>query len=53
MKKQNMIIIVVVAFLLTITIGYALFSESLSINGTALAEGTFDVELYTLKIKMR
>lgn len=44
MKKQNMIIIVVVAFLLMITIGYALFSESLSINGTALAEGTFDVE---------
>ena len=44
MKKQNIAIIAVVAFVLAISVGYALFSETLQINGTATAKGNFDVE---------
>ncbi len=44
MKKQNIIIIGLIAVILTMAVGYALFSETININGTATAEGTFDVE---------
>lgn len=44
MKKQNIAIIGVIAFVLAVAVGYALFSETLNINGTATAEGDFDVE---------
>ncbi len=44
MKKQNIAIIAVVAFVLAISVGYALFSETLQINGTATAKGNFDVQ---------
>lgn len=48
MKKQNIIIIGVVAFVLAVAIGYALFSETLTINGTATAKGQFDVEFTSI-----
>ena len=44
MKKQNIIVVGIIAFILTVAVGYALFSETLTISGTATAEGTFDVE---------
>ena len=34
---------VFVIFCLSLTVGYALFSETITINGTATARGTFDV----------
>ena len=44
MKKQNIAIIGVVAFILAVAVGYALFSESIQVNGTAKASATFDYE---------
>lgn len=44
MKKQNIVIIGVVAFILAVAVGYAIFNETLTINGTASASGDFDVE---------
>ena len=44
MKKQNIAIIGVIAFVLAISVGYALFSQTLTINGTATAKGSFDVQ---------
>lgn len=44
MKKQSIAIIGVIAFVLAVAVGYALFSETLTISGTATAQGTFDVE---------
>lgn len=44
MKKQNIAIIGVVAFILAVAVGYALFSETITVNGTATAKGSFDVE---------
>lgn len=44
MKKQNIAIIGVIAFVLAVAVGYALFSETINVNGTANAKGNFDVE---------
>lgn len=44
MKKQSIAIIGVIAFVLAVAVGYALFSETLTINGTATAKGSFDYE---------
>lgn len=48
MKKQNIAIIGVVAFILAVAVGYALFSDTLTINGTATAKGDFDVEFTSI-----
>lgn len=50
MKKQSLLIVSIVAFLLTLTIGYAVFSDTITINGTANAKGNFDVEFTTASI---
>lgn len=50
MKKLNIFIVVIIAFVLTISIGYALFSETITINGTATAKGNFDVEFTSATI---
>lgn len=42
MNKKRNIIIVVIVFLLVISVGYALFSNTLTINGTATAKGDFN-----------
>lgn len=44
MKKQNIAIIGVVAFILAVAVGYAIFTDTLTIKGTATAKGDFDVE---------
>ena len=43
MKKKNMIIIGVIALILVVAVGYALFSSTLNINGTATAKGDFNL----------
>ena len=43
MKKKNMIIIGVIALILVVAVGYALFSDTLTINGTATAKGDFNL----------
>ncbi len=43
MKKKNMIIIGVIALILAVSVGYALFSSTLNINGTASAKGDFNL----------
>lgn len=43
-KKQNFIIIGVIAFVLALATGYALFSDEITVSGTATAKGSFDVE---------
>ncbi len=43
MKKKNMVIIGVVALILVVAVGYALFSSTLNINGTATAKGDFNL----------
>lgn len=40
--KAGKIAVVAMAILLTMMVGYALFSESININGTASAKGEFD-----------
>ena len=41
MNKQNKIIVGVVALILALTVGYAIFSQSLNISGTAKASANF------------
>lgn len=48
MKKQNIAIIAVIALVLAVSVGYALFSQTLTITGTAKASGTFDVQFTTI-----
>lgn len=48
MKRQSVLIIGVISFLIAISIGYAIFSENLEVNGTASAQGTFDVEFTSI-----
>ena len=43
MKKKNMVIIGVIALILAVSVGYALFSDTLTINGTATAKGDFNL----------
>ena len=52
-KKQNkktFLILSLFAALFTMTIGYAIFSESLNIGGTAVTTGTFDVQFSATSI---
>jgi len=48
MKIQSTLIIGVISFFIAMSVGYAIFSESLDINGTASASGTFDVEFTSI-----
>ena len=43
MNKQNRILLGVLAFIVACTIGYALFSETITISGTATAKGDFSI----------
>ena len=43
MKKKNMIIIGVIALILVVAVGYAIFSDTLTINGSATAKGDFNL----------
>ena len=44
MNKKNKILIGCLSLLLVLSVGYALFSETITINGTATAKGSFDIE---------
>ncbi len=50
MKKHKSILIGFLGFLFSMTVGYALFSQTVTINGTATARGSFDIEFTEAKI---
>lgn len=52
MKKQNIVIVGIVAFVLAIAIGYALFSETITINGSATAQGNFDMDITDAEVSV-
>ena len=43
MNKKNKILVGCLALLLALSAGYALFSDTITINGTATAKGNFDI----------
>mgnify|MGYP003308183578 CR=1 FL=1 len=43
MNKKNKILVGCLSLLLVLSVGYALFSETITINGTATAKGNFDI----------
>ena len=43
MSKGNKTLIALLALVLTCIVGYALFSETITVSGTATASGTFDI----------
>ena len=45
MNNKNKILVGCLALLLVLSVGYALFSETITINGTATAKGNFDIVL--------
>ena len=45
MKKQSIAIIGVIAFVLAVAVGYALFSQTVTVKGTATASGNFNVKI--------
>ena len=45
MNKQKGIIIGILALIVTMMVGYAIFSETITINGTATAKGEFDMTI--------
>ena len=49
MNKQKGIIIGILALIVTMMVGYAIFSETITINGTATAKGEFSFEISTQK----
>ena len=42
-NKKNKLLVGCLALLLALSVGYALFSENITINGTATAKGSFDI----------
>ncbi len=50
MNKKKGIIIGVLAVALVMVVGYALFSDTLTINGTATAQGDFDMQIISAEI---
>jgi hypothetical protein len=49
-KKRNYVIVVLLVLLLALAVGYAAFSDTLKISGTANAKGTFDMEFTSATI---
>ena len=49
-KTRNKIFVGCLALLLVMVAGYALFSQNLTINGTAKAQGNFDIEIVRAEI---
>ena len=43
MSKNNKIILVILTFIVSLMIGYALFSETVTISGTATSQGQFKI----------
>ena len=49
MNNKNKILVGCLALLLVLSVGYALFSDTITINGTATAKGDFAFEITTMK----
>ena len=49
MKKKNMIIIGIITLILVVAVGYALFSDTLTITGSATAKGNFELTYFCEK----
>lgn len=49
-SKKNYVLIALVVILLCIAVGYAAFASNLTINGTANANGTWDVKFVSAQI---
>ena len=49
MNKSNKILLVVFSFIVVCVIGYALFSENITVTGTAIAKGDFSYSIETMK----
>lgn len=49
LSKNNKILIGCLALLLVMSVGYALFSDTITINATATAKGDFSYEITTMK----
>ena len=49
-NKKNYLIIVLIAILLTLAVGYAAFSQQLQIAGTANAKGNWDIHFANAKM---
>ena len=49
MNKSNKVLLGVLAFVVVCVVGYALFSETITVTGTATAKGSFDIS-YTCEI---
>ena len=43
MNKSNKILLGVLSFVVVCVVGYALFSEKITVTGTATASGNFDI----------
>lgn len=43
MKKNNKLLIIILTIIVTLMMGYALFSENITVTGTATASGNFDI----------
>jgi len=49
MNRKNLSVAVVLAVLLTLAVGYALFSQTINITGTATAQGSFSYNIQVQK----
>jgi len=48
--NKNVVIALLVVLMIVLAVGYAAFSETLTISGTANAKGTFDIEFQNAKV---
>ena len=50
LSRNNKILVGCLALLLVMSVGYALFSDTITINGSATAQGEFDMEIVSASI---
>ena len=49
-NNKKVLIVMLIIFMLMLAVGYAVFSETLTISGTANAKGTFDLEFQNAEV---
>ena len=49
MKKNNKLLIIILTIIVSLMMGYALFSETITVTGTATAKGDFSYSIETMK----
>jgi len=49
-NNKKILILMLILLLLILSVGYAVFSDNLTISGTANAKGTFDLEFQNAEI---